>query len=580
MATAAPVRPWSTLTSQLTPERRRVVGLAAILLAGTLLPLAGPQLISRFVDDAIAQAPTSRLAAIAIAYLVVAVGAQVCAVAVSYLGSGLSWRTTNRLREQLVEHALDLDMAFHGRHTAGEMIERVDGDVVKLTEFISGFVMQAISSGLLLAGTLVLVFAANLLVGAVLTAMVLTGGVVLARAQQRVLPQATALREETAQLFGNLEERLAGAEDIRANGAGRHVVNRFHEASARVYRADVAWQVSGGLVLAGTNLLFGIGTIVVVALGIVLLDRGAVTVGTVVLLFQYAQMVRRPVEQIVFQAKDLQQAGASVNRVAELLAEQPSVVFAQPGRPLPPTGPLGVRLAGVTFAYPGVERRVLDDVDLAIPAGRSVGVVGRTGSGKSTLARLLLRLYDPTGGRAELRGVDLREVSQPDLRRQVGMVTQEVQLFGATVRETVTLFDDEIADETVAAVLDEVGLTHWVAELPDGLSTQLGAAGTGLSEGEAQLLALARVFLADPGLVVLDEPSSRLDPATDALITRATDRLLAGRTGFVIAHRMSSLARVDDIVVVEHGRIVEHGPRAELAADPTSRYAGMLGATR
>src|SRR4051794_4094631 len=225
MATAtAPVRPWSALTVQLAPERRRVVGLAAILLAGTLLPLAGPQLISRFVDDAIAKAPTSRLAAIAVIYLVVAVGTQICAVAVSYLGSGLSWRTTNRLREQLVAHALDLDMAFHGRHTAGEMIERVDGDVVKLTEFISGFVMQAISSGLLLAGTLVLVFAANLLVGTVLAAMVLIGGFVLVRAQRRVLPEATALREETAQLFGNLEEQLAGAEDIRANGAGQHVL--------------------------------------------------------------------------------------------------------------------------------------------------------------------------------------------------------------------------------------------------------------------------------------------------------------------------------------------------------------------
>ncbi|HEY4026878.1 MAG TPA: ABC transporter ATP-binding protein, partial [Candidatus Dormibacteraeota bacterium] len=505
-----PVRrsPWLVVGGQVRAEGARLGWLAAVLLLSTTLPLAAPQLMARFVDDAAGGRPLATLLTLAGAYLVVAVTGQVALVAASYVASGTAWRTTNRLRERVAAHAMRLDMAFHGRHTPGEMIERVDGDLHGLTLFISGFVAQAVGSVLLLAGTLVLVWLVDRRVGAALAALVAIGAVTLVVAQRRVVPYAAALRERTAQMFGAVEERLAAAEEIRANGAGTHVIRRFHESAGRVLAADLRWQRRGGGVLAGTNLLFAVGTAVLIVLGILLRWNGSITLGTVVLLFQYAQMVRGPVEQIVSQARQLHEAGASATRVAGLLAERPTVVWPASPRPLPGARALSLRFRGVGFAYAG-DPPVLHDVDLELAAGRSLGLAGRTGSGKTTLARLALRLYDPSSGRVELAGVDLRDVAQAELRRRVRMVTQEVHIFTASVRDNLTLFDDEIADDAIEAALEDVGLRRWRRALDAGLDTQLGAAGAGLSAGEGQLLAFARVLLADPGLVVLDEASSR-----------------------------------------------------------------------
>jgi len=569
--------PWLLVAAHLGAERARLLPLAATLLLATLLPLAGPQLVARFVDQAVGQAPMSGLIAIAVLYLAVALAGQAATVAAATIATGTAWRTTNRLRERVAEHALELDMTFHGRHTPGEMIERVDGDLLGLTQFISGFVAQALGSLLLLAGTLVLVWRVDVRLGGALTLLVAVGATGLALAQRRVVPYAVAQREETAQMFGAVEERLVAAEEIRANGAGLHVVERFRESVRRVRDADTRWQVRGGGVIAGTNLLFAFGTAVLLGIGILLRQAEALSVGTLVLLFQYAQMVRTPIEQIVGQAKQLHEAGASATRVASLLAEQPAIRWPAEPRPLPAHGPMSLRFAGVTFAYPG-DPPVLRDVDLELGAGRSLGVVGRTGSGKTTLARLALRLYDPTEGSVRLAGVDLRDVARDELRRNVRMVSQDVHLFAASLRDNLTLFDEGIGDDAIEEALERVGLRRWRAGLPDGLDTRLGAGGTGLSAGEAQLVAFARVFLAHPALVVLDEASSRLDPATEAAVRAATDRLLAGRTAIVIAHRLSTLANVDEVAAMEAGRIVEHGPRAELTGDGASRFAGLLAA--
>jgi len=568
--------PWLLVAAQLGAERWRLLPAGAALLLGTALPLAGPQLVARFVDEAVARAPLEALLALGAAYLAVALAGQVAAVAAAYTAGGAAWRVTNRLRERVAAHAIGLDMAYHGRHTPGEMIERVDGDLLGLTQFISSFVVQGLSSLMLLAGTLVLVWRVDPRLGGALSVVVAAGAVTLAVAQRRVVPHAVVYREETAQMYGAVEERLAGAEEIRANGAGRHVVARFLEAARRVTRAETRWQVRGGAVLAGANLVFALGTAALLAAGILLRQAGAITVGTIVLLFQYAQMVRAPVEQIVGQAKQLHEAGASAARVAGMLGERPEIVW--PRSPVPlPAGPVSLRFEDVTFAYAG-DPPVLRRVRLELAAGRSLGIVGRTGSGKTTLARLALRLYDPTEGAVRLAGVDLRDVGRDDLTRRVRMVSQDVHLFAASLRDNVTLFDGEVPDEAVEGALASVGLRRWRDALPDGLDTPLGAGGTGLSAGEAQLVALARVFLADPALVVLDEASSRLDPATEEAVRAATERLLAGRTAIVIAHRLATLGGVDDVAVMEAGRVVEHGPRAELTDGRASRFAGLLAA--
>jgi ATP-binding cassette subfamily B protein len=253
-----------------------------------------------------------------------------------------------------------------------------------------------------------------------------------------------------------------------------------------------------------------------------------------------------------------------------------------------PVGSLSVQFDHVSFSYrgngpvgaemsePPVADPVLHALGFQLQPGKVLGLLGRTGSGKTTITRLLFRLYDPTQGVVCLGGEDIRTVGLSDLRRRVGMITQEVQLFQASLRDNITLFSSKIADEDILAVLRELGLWSWYSAQPDGLETRLGAGGMGLSAGEAQLLAFVRVFLKDPGLVILDEASSRLDPATEQLLESAIDRLLRNRTGLIIAHRLATVQRADEILILSNGRILEYGSRVQLATNPNSHFYRLL----
>jgi ATP-binding cassette subfamily B protein len=575
------------LASYLRPHRRSVVALVVTMLFATALPLMTPQLLRRFVDGAIGGKPVRFLVAIAATYLAVALAGKAVTMVATYAASKLAWTTTNELREDLVAHILRLDMTFHGQHTPGELIERVDGDVTNLADFLARFLFQMLGSALLLVGAVVLVFREQAKIGLALLVFLIVATAVVVKFQRAALPRATAEREAVAQVIGNLEERLAGAEEIRALGAADHVLRRFQEVNASAYRAGFAWEATSGGLLVLTNLMFALGTALMLGLGVIMLRQRTITVGGVLLLFQYTTMVRNPLEQIIQQFKELQRAAAGATRVVQLLTIQPTIVERPSSQPLPPRGALAVSFESVTFAYPGdhgpsgplsgrYDDAVLRDVSFEVVPGRSLGLVGRTGSGKSTVARLLLRLYEADAGVVRVGGVDVRDATLASVRDRVRLVTQDVQLFAADLRDNLTLFAGGADDARMVEVLHDLGLGHWFESLPDALDTRLGPNGSGVSAGEAQLLAFARVFLADPGLVVLDEASSRLDPATELLIDNAVDRLLDGRTAVVIAHRLSSLERVDDIAMLDHGQLVEFGERARLARDPSSRFGRLL----
>ena len=242
-----------------------------------------------------------------------------------------------------------------------------------------------------------------------------------------------------------------------------------------------------------------------------------------------------------------------------------------------PAGALAVELDNVSFSYADEpDERILHDINLHLEPGKVLGLLGRTGSGKSTLARLLLRLYDVSSGELRVGGVNPAEVSLHGYRQRVAMVTQDVQLFQATIRDNLTFFNPTVPDEQILEVLVELGLDTWLNSLPNGLDSELSAGGGGLSAGQAQLLAFARVFLLDPGLVILDEASSRLDPATEQLLERAIDKLLYGRTAILIAHRLGTVQRTDEILILDKGAVVEHGDRIVLAATPNSRFYNLL----
>jgi len=308
----------------------------------------------------------------------------------------------------------------------------------------------------------------------------------------------------------------------------------------------------------------------------------AALAGTAYLLFQYTQVLRSPLDRLADETERVQRAAGGMSRTLELLAEETAI--ADRGRTHLPDGALGVQLDEVCFEYADEDdpQRVVDHVSLELAPGRTLGVLGRTGSGKTTLARLLLRLVEPTAGQIRFGGVAQPDIAIAEFRARAGVVSQDVHLFGASIRDNLTLFDGSITDGQVRAALADLDLLDWVENMPNGLDTELGPSGDGLSGGEGQLIALTRLFLRAPDFVLLDEASSRIDPDTEARVTHAIDRLLDGRTAVVIAHRLSTVERLDEILVLDGGRIAEHGPTEALRSDPDSRYSQLIavGATQ
>ncbi|HEY4028012.1 MAG TPA: ABC transporter ATP-binding protein [Candidatus Dormibacteraeota bacterium] len=552
------------------------LALLGVFLAGTTaLQLSGPLLTRRFIDLARGGAGAGDLAWTAGAYVASAVAVQVISVADSYVAGGVAWRATNRLRDDLFLHCMRLDLPFHHEHTPGALIERIDGDVTTLQNLFSSFLVNLAGNILLLICVLAILFAVDWRIGLYMTlfaALVLT---VLHRLRRRAVGAWRVERQVSAELFGYLEEVLGATEDIRSSGATPYATRAFQRRSRALRRARLRAFVVVAVVVGMTLAMLEPGVAGALWLAGLLLERHGVSLGTVYLVFNYAVLLTGPLEHIGHEVRDLQSAGAGAARIAELLARQP--VLDEPALPAAslPDHALPVAFERVWFAY-GDGEPVLRDVRFELPAGEVLGVLGPTGSGKTTLARLLVRFYDPGRGAVRIGGRDLREVRRESLRAHVALVPQEVQLMNATVRDNLALFDASVPDARILQAVEDLGLASLMARLPGGLDTVLAPGGADLSAGEAQLLALARALLLDPGLVVLDEASSRIDPATERMLDAAMDRLLRGRTAVVIAHRLSTIERADRILVLEHGRVREEGPRAALLADGSSRLSELL----
>lgn len=559
------------VATYLRPQRSRLVLLAVLFGAGIGMQLANPLIAKSFIDRAVAGAAFDDLVAIGAVFLGVALLTQAATVAELYVAEDLGWRTTNALRADLTAHVLSLDESFHADHGAGELLERIDGDVGAIAGFFGRFVVHVAGSAVFLVGVLALLWREDWRIGAPLTVLAGLSLAYLTRGGGFVARRSQESRVVNADLTGYLEERLSALPDIKANGADDAVMLGLHARLGQRFRADRSMFAAASLFRSGANVALVVSTAVGLSIAAWLHRRGAVTLGGVYLVFRYTGMLRYPLERLARHMNSFQRAMGGIVRVRELMRVQPTI--ADGTMPLP-TGALAVAVERVDFAYD--TEPVLRDVSFRVESGRVLGLVGRTGSGKTTITRLLFRLYEPGAGAVRVGDHDVRDYGIADLRRGIGLVTQDVQLFSGTLRDNVRLFDESVDDERLAAVFDELGLGAWLRALPDGLDTVLGSAARGLSAGEAQLVALARVFLEDPGLVVLDEASSRLDPHTEALLEAAVGRLLAGRTGIVIAHRLRTVERVDDVLVLDKGRVVEHGERTALAADPSSRFAALL----
>jgi ABC-type multidrug transport system fused ATPase/permease subunit len=569
--------------------------LAGLILGNTGLQLVNPQIVRTFIDTVQLGGTSAALLKSALLFTGLALVQQVVAILTAYVSENVSLTAINTLRTDLADHCLRLDMPFHNTHRPGEMIERIDGDTDALSSFFSQFVIQMLANAILLVGVLGLLFREDWRAGLALAGFSLIAMLILGRLRDVAVPYWESERQASADLFGFLEEGLSGTEDIRSSGAEAYAMYDLHRLlrvlMSKSRQAALMWNV----LIVALHTFLALGTATAFAVGAYLFQRTTITIGTVYLIFHYTTMLERPITHITREIGNLQRAGASIVRIQKLFSTRSGIQGVEPDSAAVslPKGPLMVEFQDVSFGYKGAlaehdplegdeteDKMVLQDLTFRLLPGTVLGLLGRTGSGKTSVARLLFRLYDPDAGQIRFGGVaspiEIHRVPLPSLRRQVGMVTQNVQLFHASVRDNLTFFDPSVPDEQILQMIRALGLWGWYQSLPEGLDTKLQSGGGGLSAGEAQLLAFTRIFLKDPGLVILDEASSRLDPATEHLIEHAIDKLVQNCTTIVIAHRLSTVQRADEIMILEDGRIREYGARTDLASDPNSHFYSLL----
>ena len=577
----------------------RLLLLAVFMTLGNFLPLITPQILRFFIDTATDNLEASRdilrrfllplsewvgsdpLITAAFFFIAVSIAGQLVRFINSYLSQDIGWRATNQMRGDLAQHCLTLDMTFHQQKTPGEMVERVDGDTTTLATFFSALILD-VAGGLIRLGLiLILVAREDWRIGIAMTAFTAVAMLVFNLTRSVAVPIYAAEREGYAKMFGFIEERIGGIEDIRTNGGVPYTMNRFFKVVQEVFKLNLRSDIIGECLRSLTGGLFALGYALAMGVCIWLYQNSIFTLGAIVLVFDYMRQLQFPLHTISRQINELQRATAGMKRIEQLYQTQSSLKDGSkspsslPAENIQPIAIPDVAFDQVTFGYVE-EEMVLKNLSFELGKGKVLGLLGRTGSGKTTITRLLFRLYDINKGGIRIAGTPIQELKQADLRHYIGLVTQDVQLFNATVRQNLSLFDGQISDQKIVSVIEELGLTDWYRSLPEGLDSLLAAGGSGLSAGEAQLLAFTRIFLKDPGIIILDEPSSRLDPATEARIDFAIQKLLQGRTGIIIAHRLGTLQRVDEVMILEGGQIREYGPRQTLANDPKSRFAELL----
>ncbi|MHA1197873.1 MAG: ABC transporter ATP-binding protein [Candidatus Heimdallarchaeaceae archaeon] len=587
---------WDVQKKYLAPFKAKVFLLALLLGSGTLLLIFSPLLIERFIFLATNGHPLQdpniywsinqfsflnignifrALIILSSLYILMMVSQQLITLASVYLSQTLSWSSTNMLRFDLTKHCVNLDMTFHNEHKPGEMIERIDGDINTLATFLSQFSVQLVTSLLTIIGSLALLFSKHWIIGLSFTGFTLLAIVIMYILRNFSVKAWEKQRQTSADMYGTIEESLSAIEDIRANDGVENSMRKFYDASRRDFKAFKRALVRGQVfVMAIWGVIAVINTLTF-APSIPLVESGIIDLSTVFLVQMFAGILLRPIFVITRQMQDLQRAGASIDRINKLFEKETKIH--DTGSEKLSSGPLSIEFDKLSFAY-NEDNYVLKDISFKLEPGQTLGIVGHTGSGKTTISRLIFRLYDAKQeeGTINLNETNITNLSLQDLRDKVSYVTQNVELFQASVRDNVTLFDNRIPDIRIESILLDIGLGDWLEKLPEGLGTIISSSEHGISAGEAQLLALARVFIKSPNLVVLDEASSRLDPATENLLDLAIEKLLINRTGIIIAHRLATLEKVDEILIIDKGKTLEYGKREDLAKDSQSKFYHLL----
>jgi len=561
------------LLELLRPYRGRVVVTAVALVVATGAALVPPYLAGRAVDDGIRAGDLGALNVIVALFVASALVNWGATYVQTYLVNWVGQRALQDLRGRIFAHLERLSIGFHSRNKAGVLISRLTNDVQALDQLVTDGVVTLFSASLTLLGTAAILVALDpgLALVTFLTFPVLLAGSLAYRIASTGAYRLT--REKIAYVTAYLQETLSGVRVVRAFGQEPRHKGRFAELNEENRAANMKTVYLNAAYFPSVELLSAVATAVILLYGGAQALDGAVTIGVLVSFVFYLQSFFDPIQQLSQLYTTYQAGMAALDKVFELLDEEPDLGDKPDAVELPRVRG-EIRLDDVSFSYGDDGEWALRDVDLTVPPGQTVALVGATGAGKSTIAKLVARFYDPTEGRALVDGHDLRDVTEHSLRSQLGVVPQEGYLFSGTIRDNIAFGRPDMSDEEVREAARAVGADEFVERLPDGYDTEVGERGGHLSAGQRQLVAFARAAAADPRILILDEATSNVDVHTESRVEHGLRRLLAGRTAIVIAHRLSTIRGAGRILVLDKGRIVEQGTHDELI-DAGGRYAQL-----
>jgi ABC-type multidrug transport system fused ATPase/permease subunit len=560
----ATVRRVSTLARLTAPYRARTVLAISSLLAATGAGLVPPYLAKLAIDHGILHRNLAQLWWIVALFVGAGIATIVASAAQTYFTGWTGERILADLRNTLFRHLQRLSLGFYERNRAGVIISRLTNDVEALDQLVTDGVTSLVQNTLTLVGSAVILFFLDWRLALATLTVMPALSVATALFRKYSARAYREVRERLGLVTATLAEDIAGMRIVQAFTREPSAERNFRQVSERYRDANQRTVVLNGLYFPFVDFLSAIATAVVLGYGGYLVFGRSMTAGTLFAFVGYLSNFFDPVQQLSQLYNTFLSATAALDKIIGVLDEEPQIRDRPNAYELPQIDG-DVRFEGVRFGY-GDGPEVLHGLDLDVPAGTTVALVGHTGAGKSTIAKLLARFYDPREGRITIDGHDLRDVTQESLRRQLGIVPQEGFLFAGTVRDNVAFGRPQASPEEVVAAASAVGAHDFVLRLEDGYETQLQERGSRLSLGQRQLIALARALLADPRILILDEPTSSVDIGTERKIEQALRRLLSGRTAFVIAHRLSTIRDADLIVVLEHGRVIEQGTHEELLA--------------